>query len=473
MDDPSKLYQIVAAVTIAVGFFLFSYFASPRKTVPWLICLSPFQTIDTPYTTSSVMLTFVVGIAYIFRGKLKFMPMLGIFLAIMAVYLASTGFAHKSTFLQHALYMFNFVSAILMFYIVYNFVRETKDIDLVIRTLIIINILVVIYSIVQINVGPRFALFGISELSIQGARGEGDPRLRGPYGVGITAEFFVLSILLFAYLLVDMKSAVRRNLLYLLMALNLGCLIATANRGGFLSLIGGAGLFLIMYRSELGVKRTMTLTIAGVFLIAVMSIVVINYTQFGQMYERLEATELEEGMPDSRARTWTNIISHISEKPLLGHGPMLRLAEEGEEEGGRIAMTGALHYPHNVYLYLLYTSGTIGLIVYLVFFAWLTLRFRSGNRKSSGDPFIDGFIKLGILSMIVFLVDQIKIEFLRFEYIDYWHYMFSIFAIWLAFADMARKGEFRRGDAESASPLQNLVVGSHPGGGRRALRPTG
>jgi O-antigen ligase len=176
-----------------------------------------------------------------------------------------------------------------------------------------------------------------------------------------------------------------------------------------------------------------------------MSIVVINYTQFGQMYERLEATQLEEGMPDSRARTWTNIIGHIAEKPLLGHGPMLRLEELAP---GQPAPTQSIHYPHNVYLYLLYTTGAAGLILYLIFFAWLVVRYRRGIRQPSGDPFIDGFIKLGILSMIVFLVDQIKIEFLRFEYIDYWHYTFAVFAMWLAFADMARKGEFQRVETE-------------------------
>jgi O-antigen ligase len=446
MDDASKLYLVVAAVTLAIGFFLFTYFASPRKTVPLLIWLSPFQTIDTPYTTSSVMLTYVVGIAYIFRGKLRFLPMLGIFLAIMAVYVASTGFAHRNTWVPHALYMFNFGSAILMFYVVYNFVRETKDVDLVIRTLIILNILVVIYSIIQVNVGPRFALFGIPELSIQGARGGGDPRLRGPYGVGITAELFVLSILLFAYLLIHVKSAIKRNGIYLLMALNLGCLIATANRGGFLSLIGGAGLFLIMYRSTLGVKRTMTLTIAGVFLIAIMSVIVVNYTQYGQMYDRLEATEFEEGLPDSRARAWSNIVLLIAEKPLLGHGPMLRLGEDTIRPDPE---TRTLHYPHNVYLFLLYTVGVFGLIVYLVFFAWLMVRFRSGIKQPSGDPFIDGFIKLGILSLIVFLIDQIKVEFLRFEYIDYWHYTFSVFAIWLAFADMSRSAKLHPATTES------------------------
>jgi O-antigen ligase len=473
--DTSKLYQVIVAVVLAVGFFLFSYLASPRKTVPWIICLSPFQMIDSPYTNSTVMITFVVGIAYILRGRLKYLPMLGFFLLIMGIYMASTGLADRSTYIQHAIYMFNYVSAILMFFLVYNFVRETKDIDLVVRLLIVLNILVVIHSIIQINVGPRFALFGIQELSIKGARGGDDPRLSGPFGVGITAELLVLSMLLFAYLSIHIKSAMKRNLLYFLTALNLGCLVATANRGGFLALVGGAGLFLIMFRRELGMKRTITLSVVGVFLLVVMSVIVVNFTNYGQMYDRLAATELEGGVPDSRAVTWANIVPEIAKKPILGHGPRLRLYNDYARP---YPNTPLLHYPHDLYLFLMYTVGAVGLGAYLWFFAWLIVRFRAGIRQPSGDPFVDGFIKLGILSMIVFLVDEIKIEFLRFDYIDYWYYIFSVFAIFLGFADLARNGEFRRNENHqvkaadsSVMPAQQRALPTDPGSRKNEYSP--
>jgi O-antigen ligase len=158
------------------------------------------------------------------------------------------------------------------------------------------------------------------------------------------------------------------------------------------------------------------------------------------MYERLGRTELEEGMPDTRAKSWLTIAALATEKPLLGHGPRLRL--DGDEARSYPG-TRALPYPHNLYLFLLYTVGAIGLIAYLWFFAWLIVRFKAGIRQSSGDSLVDGFAKLGILLMIVFLVDQIKVEFLRIGFIDYWHYAFSLFAIFLGFADLASNGQFR------------------------------
>lgn len=438
LEDTSKLAQVIFALLLAVIFFLFGYFASPRKTVPWLICLSPFQTIDNPYATSSVILAYVIGIAYILRGRLRFVPMLGFFLLILAIYFASTGFAHRATHAQHGVYIFSYVSAIVMFYVVYNFVRETNDVELILRTLIILNVLVIIYSILQITF-DKVSLFGIEELTIQGTRLRGaDPRLTGPYGVGITAEFLVLHTLLAAYLVIHVPSILGRNLLYLLMAANLGCLIATANRGGFLVLVGGAGLFLYMFRGQLGVKRTLSLSVVGSFLLVLMSVIIINFTNFGALYDRLETTEIEGGVPETRAQAWKIVTPKIFDKPLLGHGPRFRLQDDDV-----ISYKGheVFDYPHNLYLFLLYTVGVMGLLAYLFFFAWIIIRIRRGVKRLSHDPFRQGLVKLGILLMVVFLVDQIKIDFLRYALVDYWHYMFTIFAIWLALGDMARKNK--------------------------------
>ncbi|CAN5296448.1 hypothetical protein BH24PSE2_BH24PSE2_12960 [soil metagenome] len=435
MDDTSKLVQVIAALSLAVAFFLFSYFASPRKTVPWLICLSPFQTIDNPYATSSVLLTYVIGIAFLLRGKLRFLPMLGFFALVLAIYAVSTGFQHEATHVQHGIYIFNYVSAILMFYVVYNFVRETRDVDLILRTLVILNVLVAIYCVIQL-LFDKVSLFGIEELTIQGTRLRGaDPRLTGPYGVGVTAEFLVIHTLLAAYLLVHANTALKRYLLYGLMAVNIGCLLATANRGGFLVLVGGAGLFLFMFRSQLGMKRTLTLAIGGSFVLVVASIIIVNFTNYGAMYDRLEATELEGGVPDTRAQSWAAVIPGIFEKPLLGHGPRLRLQDDSSR---RYPGHEAIPYPHNLYLFLLHTVGFAGLAVYVWFFAWLVVRIRRALPRLQDDDFTRGLVKLGILLIIVIVVDQMKIDFLRFELVDYWHYLFSLFALWLGMADMVR-----------------------------------
>lgn len=450
LGDGGKVYQVAVALALAIGFFLLSYLASPRKTVPWLVCLSPIPLIDSPYTTSSVLITYVVAVGFFMRGRIKFLPMLGFFLIILGVYIAATGFSHRSEHSQHFIYLFNFVSAILMFLIVYNFVREVKDLNLVIRMLVITNLLVVTYSIVQIYAGPDYAPFGIQELALKSARQGDDPRLAGPFGPGIAAEHFVITILILAYASLHATSIAKRNVIYFLMALNLGCLIATANRGGFLTLIGGAGLFLYMFRGDLGVKRTLSLSIAGVFLLGISSIVVMTYTDYGRMFDRLGETELEGGVPDTRTKTWAAVLPEIAKRPILGHGPMFQV--EGRSPT-RSQTRVNLQYPHSLYLYLLYTSGVIGLSVYLFFFASLVRRFSAGLKSASADdPFGRGFVRLGIIIVVVFLIDQVKVEFLRITYTGYWLYIFALFAALLGFADLLRRGETTRQAVPSVDP---------------------
>jgi O-antigen ligase len=171
-----------------------------------------------------------------------------------------------------------------------------------------------------------------------------------------------------------------------------------------------------------------------------MSIVVVKFTDYGQMYERLAATEVEGGVPDTRANTWSQAVPEIAKRPVLGHGPRLRL--EGDEARSYPGRTYTL-YPHNIYLFLLYTVGIVGLAAYMWFFGWLIVRFRRGIQNASDDPLVNGFIRLGILLTVVFLIDELKIEFLRFALIDYWHFVFTLFAIFLGFADLASAGHFR------------------------------
>ena len=52
------------------------------------------------------------------------------------------------------------------------------------------------------------------------------------------------------------------------------------------------------------------------------------------------------------------------------------------------------------------------------------------------DHFLNGLPKLGIIILTVFLIDQIKLEFLRVKLADYQHYIFMLFGAFTAYADI-------------------------------------
>lgn len=174
----------------------------------------------------------------------------------------------------------------------------------------------------------------------------------------------------------------------------------------------------------------------GVVALSVMSFIILKYTDFNRLYERLEQTEFEGGMPDTRSGGWSSAWEAIKERPLIGHGPRLRLYMDDIK---KIPGHTYIPYPHNLYLYLLCTVGIAGLAAFITFIARIIIRLGFAIRRKTQDAYLNGLVKLGLLITVVFLVDQIKMEFLRFSLLDYQHFIFMLMAIIVAIVDIARE----------------------------------
>jgi O-antigen ligase len=156
------------------------------------------------------------------------------------------------------------------------------------------------------------------------------------------------------------------------------------------------------------------------------------------MYDRLEATEFQGALPDTRATTWATSWQYITQKPVLGHGPRLRLSNDDDSLfRGHVQIT----YPHNLYLYQLYTVGVLGMVAYLAFFGSIARRYWKNASWSSGDDLSDGMAKLAVLMLALIAVDQLKIEFLRFLTVDYLQFIFALLAIYLGLGDSKAASE--------------------------------
>ena len=60
------------------------------------------------------------------------------------------------------------------------------------------------------------------------------------------------------------------------------------------------------------------------------------------------------------------------------------------------------------------------------------------------DPEYAAFTKIGVVLIIVFLVDQLKIEFLRITLVDYWHFIFALLGVLVAACDQANDQSLKR-----------------------------
>lgn len=439
--DTFQLLQLSVAILVAVVIFVAAYAVPLRFSVGLLLILIPFQLVSTTYGSSNVVMTYVLTGALLLRGRLKYVPMLGAVIAVILAYLISVSQLPRALYTLHGIEVIALVSMFLVFTLAYNLAREVKDPRFIINLLITANIIAIIYCAIQFAAGPGEAIqfFGRKEFSMNSNRGGGDARLVGPFGTpGLTAAYFMAMTLILVYEIVHSEKR-RKTVVGGIVALNVIMILATANRGSFLVLIAGLLGIMYVFRAELGVARIIKMLVAASIILFGGAATVAAYTDFGQMFDRLAATtETEDGLPSTRAVVWPIAWRNIKERPLTGHGP--RLLGRHELRYRNVPPEQLVGpYPHNLYLHLLMTVGIIGTISMLFFLFGVAMRVHRASKTGVfSSEYERGWILVGTIVIVAFLVDELKIEFLRYTTVDYGQFVFALFGIFLGWSDRAR-----------------------------------
>ena len=425
----SQWIQLISGLALGVMLFVVAYAAPARFSIGLLLVLAPFQIIASHFGTLNIALIYVTGAAHIFRGRVRAFPLILCFAFIFFVYFLSMSQTPRATYLDHILYLVGVGANVVLFYVVYNYARQLSDVRVLLRFFVVMNALILVYCVIQLITGyERFAFLGVQEFEFAELN-EAKQRLVGPFGTaGTNGELFVLQILLLSYLSLHQRAGTFRYIVIGMLLADLAFLLMTGSRGSFLTMIGSGVLFLWFFRHQLGGRRVLRIATIGLGAFALVAAIVLNFSQFNVLFKRLEATEVRGGIPDTRTKAFTYAFERIPEKPLLGHGPQLRLINEQERV---IPGHTFLYFPHNLYLFLMVTIGFLGLVAYLLFFWAMYSWWRRARRSPRGDPFTDGLPTLAIVLLIAFLVDQLKIEFLRSEFSDLQQYLFALWAILL------------------------------------------
>lgn len=438
MDFSNSQYiQLILAMMMVLMAFVAAYIAPEKPIVSFLVLFIPFQLVTSRFGSLNTGLTLLIFVAFFLNKRLRHWPLFEFAALLLLVYLIAFTQVHRSTYFDHILYVLAMTANFAIFYIVYNYVTRTTNPKVFFNLLITLNVMVAIYCYIQLLVGLDGSAIMGGELSFQQNRA--DARLAGPFAaVGITAEYLVIQIFILLYMILN--DCTKRQKLFWsgLIAANFAFLIATGNRGGILILVIGTVLFFYLFRREFGGSRLLIRGVIGGGLFAVMALVIISFTQFNVLFDRLADTEVKEGVPDTRAVIWPLAWERISEKPVLGYGPRIRLMEELDR---RIPDHEFMPYPHSTYLFILYTLGAVGLTAHIIFMSVLLLQLRRGMSNKHPDDFLSGVPKLSILILTLIIIDQAKVSMLRFILSDYQQYTFALFAGLLALTNMAQKRE--------------------------------
>ncbi len=459
-------WGIVAVLVI----FVLASGAKRSVALGALLILIPFQTVDTRYASSSVLMAYALATMLLISGELRF-RMLPALIVVVLAYLLSFTQADRGLLVMNVITIFQFVSCLIIFLLAYNFAGLVKTEKTAVDILFATNSLVVVYCILQLIVGPgeSFVPFGVEEFAFNSNRNPDDPRLVGPFGnPGTTAGYFTLMILVCAMDLM-FSSGGKRLFVLILAGFNLLGLVATGNRTGFLILVAMFPVMLFTFRRELGAKRVTQFVIGGTLVLAIASTVAVAYTDFGRMFNRLATvTQTEGGVPTTRAETWPVAIEKIKERPWLGEGPYFWTEEDAEEAGQlrtEFEELGELDtifdpYPHSLYLYLLRTVGIVGLLAVLWFFFQAWRHLSRASRLQSARSYGLAFVRLGTILIPAFLIAQITLEFNRRTTLDYAQFVFALIGLLLGVADRERHDATAEVDYKSRTSARSVEYGS-------------
>lgn len=433
--------QLILALLVGLVVFFAAFVVSPRKIFALLVITIPFQLVESRYGSLNMVMTYLVFFVFVLRGQIKVTPLLLSVIAIFFSYLLSTVLAPRATWFDHLLYIISVLSSFLMFYMAYNIFLKNADLRFALRLLIIMNGLCVLYALVLSTVGyGQLSVLGVEEWTLN-QNLEKHQRLMGAFqAAGVTAAFYAFQMIFVIYAALFTEKGIMRYVCYASVLANFALIVASGSRGSFLTLIGGLLLLFFYLRPALGVVRTTRIALIGGACFMAMSVYVITQTDFNVLFERLSQTEVSEsGVPDTRQIGFDLTFDRVDEALVAGHGPRIKLIDEGARR--IIGYTPLGFYPHNLALFLVYSVGFIGLAAYVVFYCLLFGKIWRSKRNRHSVTAIRYAPILGLVFMVMFFVDQLKIEYLRFMFADFQQYVMFVLGTMLAFSRvaMARK----------------------------------
>lgn len=447
----SHLIQLLFALLASMTFFLVVKI-NFRFAFTLLILLIPFQIISSRYGSINFALSIVFWAALLLskqnRIKIPTPLILSFFLIILAM-LPALYWTPGVLWRYNGIYIINFAQNVIMIMLVINYARDEESLTRLLYILGIGNILVIAFFFIQAVAGQEgIAIADIQEFKIHMRTAE-KQRLLGPFGgTQFSVTYLIFQSMICIYAIQSFAGRVRNNIFwFLLLIMNTGLLIGTGTRSGFIGFVIGLIFMFVLYAPQIGFINSLKIATSGTLCLVIMTFVLINFTQYNTMLDRLEGTKVYGLEVDTRKGLiplyWEEIIKH----PIVGNRPMLSIPDAITESGGlkqnKIFIASP---PHNFYIYALFTTGVVGLSAHLLFFGVLFFYLlRAKANWQNANNRLKFLPTLLIAILILFLIMQFFVSYIRFGANDFQDYMFVLFGIMISTYNISQQSR-RIGD---------------------------
>lgn len=343
----------------------------------------------------------------------------------------------------------------LFYFLVVDGLRTERHLGLALNALCVTAAFVDISAIADHYFGyrliPEWFLFAPATTM----RVEQGGRAQGVFGFhGLLADFSAMSFYL--QIMLGMRAQTKRAkyFYYGLAALAPHMIAITANRGGAVIWALGGLYFLWFERRRLNWVRIVLMVpvVAGLYgFLRLLSERVFSRVL---VLNRLAATQITRGVPENRVEVWGRVMSLIPEHPWIGHGPYIDL---------RRGATSGMFWPHNAYMFYLYTTGILGLLS----FGWILLKtfwlsFPRGGVDVRNDSLARVTMMVFHVQIIMFAMSQVRDEHQRGNV--YYYLMWIIFALatvgWRIDRAEARARREEKGEGLRGMPALDAAANS-------------
>jgi hypothetical protein len=299
-----------------------------------------------------------------------------------------------------------FLSCVIMFYLVVANVRTEADLKRLHLFQVVSIGVIYLFCLWELTFPGHTLFAGWIDLSKM-SNPELDVRnyrVGGPFfDFELLAEFTAMNLIFFCFLVAQARSTTRRTIFIGFLLVTVLILFSTITRGGMAALGVGLAYLLFISRRRIQVVPFTILAGASLAVFLGMNFYVAHFTKSGNVFTRFQETKFVGLVPDSRAEVWPQAWARWMQHPLIGWGPYYE---------GRHGLT-TWFWPHCLYLFI---GNYIGIVGFLAFMWMLWGLFRSSTPPTDrlNDPsYARAFLLAAHVQLVIFLVDEIKIEYLR------------------------------------------------------------
>ena len=424
--EPNKR---VLAVLAALVVFALAWRVSMVMGLGFLVLALPFPR-GTSFGSTNLAFILILAVIWLLRMSQRVsplprrtpadVPIVGLLIAYVVSF-----YNVEPRHLQYALNNFvTFIACVLLFYLIVSNVHTRRDLKLLNAFRLVSLGSVLAIGLWELTHPGQVFIPGWIDFGSKMERGGlnmalHNVRIGGPfYDYELLCEYCGIATLFLMFMVAQARSPSRKTVLALMLGVTLLCLFATVTRGGFVAALLGVGYLLWHIRRRVKFVPATIIAVAAVIFLFGLNQYVSQHTSAGDLFERMGNTKFVNGMPESRSGTWPLAVTRMMRHPVIGHGPYYDV-QRGRE---------VWYWPHNLYLYLGNIVGAVGLFFFL-WLMWTLWRISRPTVDRLDHPdYARAFLLVGHVQLIVFLFDQVKIEYLRNGIYQY--------QVWILFASI-------------------------------------